>query len=348
VNDAPALSAAQVGIAVEGATDAAKNAADLILTEPGLSPIYGAVLESRRIFARIKAYVVYRVAASMIMAMTLSIIIFVTSCAVDSLLVIILALLNDLSMIPVAYDRASATTKPQLPNAKKIVLQSVFYGLMLTGLSLIFIFGYDYGKSVDNPISLSTCDKPTTGFVWFHLVMVTEVAIFSVRSPSFFFLSVPAPALAFSVFITIVVAAIIAVLVNDLTLVNMGIIIGVNAAFMLVVDALKMWFRRLINDEPGDTIESDELIPVDDKKTETQRHMEKNLRYRVHQNSTLSEMEMQHRVEIVDRKGWKRFFADLRFTNISGFVNQRGTVAGLAREQWAISQSAQFDAPSFR
>mmetsp|Transcript_17034 Transcript_17034/g.34047 ORF Transcript_17034/g.34047 Transcript_17034/m.34047 type:complete len:201 (+) Transcript_17034:1483-2085(+) len=54
VNDAPALSAAQVGIAVEGATDAAKNAADLILTEPGLGPIYGAVLESRRIFARVK------------------------------------------------------------------------------------------------------------------------------------------------------------------------------------------------------------------------------------------------------------------------------------------------------
>lgn len=54
MNDAPALSAAQVGIAVDGATDAAKNAADLILTEPGLSPIYGAVLESRRIFARIK------------------------------------------------------------------------------------------------------------------------------------------------------------------------------------------------------------------------------------------------------------------------------------------------------
>jgi len=54
VNDAPALSVAQVGIAVEGATDAAKNAADLILTLPGLSPIYGAILESRRIFARIK------------------------------------------------------------------------------------------------------------------------------------------------------------------------------------------------------------------------------------------------------------------------------------------------------
>lgn len=128
MNDAPALSAAQVGIAVDGATDAAKNAADLILTEPGLSPIYGAVLESRRIFARIKgelsnvglifargikiltinisflAYVIYRVAASMVLVLSLSIVIFVTGCSVDSLYIIILALLNDVSMIPVAYD----------------------------------------------------------------------------------------------------------------------------------------------------------------------------------------------------------------------------------------------------
>jgi len=96
VNDAPALSAAQVGIAVEGATDAAVNAADLILTEPGLKPIYGAVLESRRIFSRIKSYVVYRVAASIVLVLSLSIIIFVTGCAIDSLLIIILALLNDM------------------------------------------------------------------------------------------------------------------------------------------------------------------------------------------------------------------------------------------------------------
>lgn len=101
VNDAPALSAAQVGIAVEGATDAAKNAADLILTEPGLGPIYGAVLESRRIFARVKSYVVYRIAASILLVLTLSIVIFVSGCAVDSLLVIVLALLNDIRYVHV-------------------------------------------------------------------------------------------------------------------------------------------------------------------------------------------------------------------------------------------------------
>ncbi len=171
VNDAPALSAAQVGIAVQGATDAAKNAADLILTKPGLSPIYGAVLESRRIFTRIKSYVVYRVAASMILVLTLSIIIFVTGCAVDSVLIIVLALLNDISMIPgetismasrmkrfciglivcssfltleplvrmilVAYDNASATTLPQLPRARTLVYQSLYYGLTHAALSLM-------------------------------------------------------------------------------------------------------------------------------------------------------------------------------------------------------------------
>jgi H+-transporting ATPase len=73
LNDAPALSAAQVGISVHGATDAAKKAADLILTEPGLNPIYGAVIESRPIFPRIKSHVIYRITASIILVFTLSI-----------------------------------------------------------------------------------------------------------------------------------------------------------------------------------------------------------------------------------------------------------------------------------
>lgn len=341
MNDAPALSAAQVGIAVEGATDAAKNAADLILTEPGLSPIYGAVLESRRIFARIKAYVVYRVAASMIMALTLSIIIYVTGCAVDSLLVIILALLNDLSMIPVAYDKASATTKPQLPNATKLVLQSIFYGLMLTALSLIFIFCFDYARDMKDPIDLNECNEQTRGFVWFHLVLVTEFAIFSVRSPSFFFLSPPALALAGSVFLTCVASALIAVYASALSAVNMGIIIGVNVALLLFVDALKMWFRKLIKDEPGSVIVGDNLIPVDVKKTETEKHMEKKMRYVVHRASVLSAEDMQHTVEIVERKGWARYFQELRPTNIStGFIHKQKPFTQVN------SASLAFDSPS--
>jgi H+-transporting ATPase len=57
VNDAPALAAAQIGIAVDGATEAAKAAADIILTTPGLSAIFDAVVESRKIFQRLQAFI---------------------------------------------------------------------------------------------------------------------------------------------------------------------------------------------------------------------------------------------------------------------------------------------------
>merc|ERR1712048_1142584 len=136
-----------------GATDAAQNAADLILTEAGLRPIYGAVLESRRIFARIKAYVVYRMAASAILVLVLSIIAFAGyGCTVPSILIIILALLNDISMLPVAYDHADATAKPQLPNTTKLILLSLYYGLVHSALTLAFLFGIGETSGA-NPVS---------------------------------------------------------------------------------------------------------------------------------------------------------------------------------------------------
>ena len=68
VNDAPALKKADVGIAVEGATDAACAAADIVLTEPGLSTIIIAIKLSRCIFQRLKNYLTYRVASSLVLA----------------------------------------------------------------------------------------------------------------------------------------------------------------------------------------------------------------------------------------------------------------------------------------
>ena len=69
VNDAPALKKADVGIAVEGATDAACAAADIVLTEPGLSTIIIAIKLSRCIFQRLKNYLTYRVASSLTLAL---------------------------------------------------------------------------------------------------------------------------------------------------------------------------------------------------------------------------------------------------------------------------------------
>ena len=303
VNDSPALSAAHVGIAVQGATDAAKNAADLILTKPGLSPIYGAVLESRRIFARMKSYVVYRVAASIALVMSLAMILFVTGCACDSLLIIVLALINDVSMIPVAYDNASATTNPQLPQAKKLVLMSLYYGVMHTILALLFILSMLDLEALED---LEECDMPSRGFIWLYMIIFTELMIFSVRAPGFFLLSCPSPLLVMSVFISIVIGCVLAVYRNDLDTEDLGLLIAWNLAVLVVVDLGKVVFRNCIGDAPGDTIE-DETVVSPSPKSEDVLQREKEARLSVHRHSALPPSDTAHNVEVT---GYGGMFTD--------------------------------------
>ena len=113
VNDAPALKQADVGIAVSGATDAARAAADLVLTAPGLSVITSAIEEARRIFERMTGYAIYRIAETMrlLLFMTASILIF-NFYPVTAIMVVLLALLNDLPIMMIAYDNASVAQTP--------------------------------------------------------------------------------------------------------------------------------------------------------------------------------------------------------------------------------------------
>jgi H+-transporting ATPase len=113
VNDAPALKQADVGIAVSGATDAARAAADLVLTAPGLSVITTAIEEARRIFERMNSYAIYRIAETMrlLLFMTASILIF-NFYPVTAIMVVLLALLNDLPIMMIAYDNAPMALRP--------------------------------------------------------------------------------------------------------------------------------------------------------------------------------------------------------------------------------------------
>lgn len=299
VNDAAALSASHVGIAVMGATDAAKNAADLILTEPGLSPIYGAVIESRRIFVRIKAYIVYRVAASLILVLTLSTIIFSTGCGVDPLFIIILALLNDLSMIPVAYDNANATTKPQMARTKKLVLVAIFYGIIHTIAAMIFIFSVNHDAR--NNINLMECNDETQGFVWYYLVLVTELMIFSIRAPSFCLLNMPSIYLLISVLGTCIIGGLLACLASELSVDQMAYITAMNIAIFLVVDLLKIAFRKVIDDEQGDVIKSDELIEPPPVVTDLEKQLKKNMRYVTHMEAKVPMEDATHTVSVRSR-----------------------------------------------
>ena len=113
VNDAPALKQADVGIAVSGATDAARAAADLVLTAPGLAVIVTAIEEARRIFERMNSYAIYRIAETirLLLFMTASILIF-NFYPVTAVMVVLLALLNDLPIMMIAYDNAPIAASP--------------------------------------------------------------------------------------------------------------------------------------------------------------------------------------------------------------------------------------------
>ena len=220
VNDAPALSAAQCGVAVDDATDAAKNAAAIILTSPGLSAIYSGVVESRRIFRKLKAYITYRFAATIQIVLVLTILIFGYKCTISSLYVILLALFNDLTMLPIAYDYQQASSLPENPNVGKMLVVSTCLGVAETIMTLFFatylikqpIFHGDYDvDSCSNFTNSKQHGNPTQGIIFLQMFLAAEILIFSTRAPSYFWCSIlPSSALFISVMIGCIIISIFA------------------------------------------------------------------------------------------------------------------------------------------
>lgn len=122
VNDAPALKKADAGIAVSGATDAARSAADIVLLTPGLSVIIDAIKESRKIFQRMNSYAIYRIAETIrvLLFMTLSILVF-NFYPVTAVMIVLLALLNDGAILSIAYDRVRYSNRPDAWNMHRVL-----------------------------------------------------------------------------------------------------------------------------------------------------------------------------------------------------------------------------------
>ena len=99
------------------------------------------MIESRRIFRKLKAYVTYRFAATIQIVIVLTLLIFISNCPIESLYVIILALFNDLTMLPIAYDRQQASAVPENPDVSKMLFVSGGLGMAATGFSLLFAYG---------------------------------------------------------------------------------------------------------------------------------------------------------------------------------------------------------------
>jgi H+-transporting ATPase len=151
VNDAPALKKADCGIAVSNATDAARGAADIILTAPGLGVINEAVKQARITFERMKSYSIFSIAETIriILFMTLSIVVF-DFYPITALMIILLALLNDLPILAIAFDNTRVDRNPVRWNMSEMLTVSSVLGVAgVLASFLLFFLLREYGFAED-------------------------------------------------------------------------------------------------------------------------------------------------------------------------------------------------------
>lgn len=132
VNDAPSLKKADTGIAVEGSSDAARSAADIVFLAPGLGAIIDALKTSRQIFHRMYAYVVYRIALSIHLEIFLGLWIAILNRSLNIELVVFIAIFADIATLAIAYDNAPFSKSPVKWNLPKLWGMSILLGVVLS------------------------------------------------------------------------------------------------------------------------------------------------------------------------------------------------------------------------
>ena len=204
VNDAPALKKADCGIAVSGATDAARAAASIVLLTSGLSVIIDAIKESRRIFQRMNSYAIYRIAETLrvLFFMTLAILVF-NFYPVTAVMIVMIALLNDGAILSIAYDNVLYRNKPEAWNMRLVLSISTVLGVI--GVAAAFLLFY-LGERVFHMDRLTV-----QTLMYLKLSVAGHLTIFLTRTRGPFWSIRPAKILLIAVVGTQTIATLIAV-----------------------------------------------------------------------------------------------------------------------------------------
>ncbi len=243
VNDAPALKKADTGIAVAGATDAAKSAADIVLTLPGLSVIIDAIKESRKIFRRMNSYAIYRIAETIrvLFFITLSILVF-NFYPVTAIMIVLIALLNDAPIMAIAYDHVRYSKKPAQWQMRRVLGMATIIGTV----GVFSSFGIFYiGQEV-----LHLSREMTQSFIFLKLAVAGHLTIFLTRTPGPFWSSRPGPALLWSAVITKLIATLVAVYGWYITPIgwNLALFVwGYALIAFVITDFIKVRCYRLLD-----------------------------------------------------------------------------------------------------
>ena len=243
VNDAPALKKADCGIAVSGATDAARAAASIVLLASGLSVIIDAIKESRRIFQRMNSYAIYRIAETLrvLFFMTLAILVF-NFYPLTAVMIVMIALLNDGAILSIAYDNVHYRDKPEAWNMRLVLSISTVLGV----IGVIAAFGLFYlGERVFHMDRLTV-----QTLMYLKLSVAGHLTIFLTRTRGPFWSIRPAKILWIAVLGTQTIATLIAVyglFMAPLGWKWAGFVWGYAIAWALVNDRIKLLAYKIFD-----------------------------------------------------------------------------------------------------
>jgi len=236
VNDAPALKKADAGIAVSGATDAARAAASIVLLLPGLSVIIDAIKESRKIFHRMTNYAIYRIAETIraLLFLTLAILTF-NFYPVTAIMIVLLAILNDGAILSIAYDNVRYSDQPERWDMRSVLGVATTLGIF----GVIASFGLLYMGVTVFHLSQDVIQT----LMYLKLSVAGHLTVFVARTRGPFWSVKPSRILLLAVIGTQIAATLIAVygfLMTPLGWTYAGIVWGYALAWLFFNDMVKL------------------------------------------------------------------------------------------------------------
>ncbi|KAI6700592.1 hypothetical protein NL676_014916 [Syzygium grande] len=222
VNDAPALKKADIGIAVADATDAARSASDIVLTEPGLSVIISAVLTSRAIFQRMKNYTIYAVSITIRIVLGFMLLALIWQFDFPPFMVLIIAILNDGTIMTISKDRVKPSPQPDSWKLAEIFATGIILGGYLAMMTVIFFWAAsktDFFPRTFGVSSLQQKEDPDdlrklASAVYLQVSTISQALIFVTRARSWSFVERPGLLLVAAFVVAQLIATLIAVYAN--------------------------------------------------------------------------------------------------------------------------------------
>ncbi|PRQ53684.1 putative proton-exporting ATPase [Rosa chinensis] len=271
VNDAPALKKADIGIAVADATDAARSASDIVLTEPGLSVIISAVLTSRAIFQRMKNYTIYAVSITIRIVLGFMLLALIWHFDFPPFMVLIIAILNDGTIMTISKDRVKPSPLPDSWKLAEIFTTGIILGSYLAVMTVIFFWAAYETDFFPRKFGVSSLQKKhiehndsyrkLAAAVYLQVSTISQALIFVTRARSWSFVERPGLLLVSAFVIAQLIATLIAVYadwsfaaIKGIGWGWAGVIWLYNLVFYLPLDIIKFIIRYALSGRAWDLV----------------------------------------------------------------------------------------------